>query len=902
MEGALPESLILPSRVPTAVQAYRQRFISPSTNVSSAGPDDYVNIYPDTSTPGAFIDPKSTYFMMDFEIVNDNFMVDYANWGIEGIGGAITQDLLIHNQGSILEQINEYGTVASAYATLEGDIQQEVTMYFSNKLKNGYTGQAHKNFIKPPMCDGRGNIMFGLNPFGLGFDHSLMGSTTIYTSDSSVMTMNQTLASVTGIVSLMDSIHYPATGSNPCYTSNNVGTPSWSTGGENFVGVATAPGHGPTPCDWPDFYSAAQSEIVKRNYVREYGSVNKPQIMANLTNVKCFPIGMIPGQDCYSSGGTYGATLSTLYSVGLAPAALAQGKPPVRRENKIRICFQPISGIIGKLAPKMLATTLLAPQQMYFSLHLSTAAVALNLSSDPCRRISGTIRDYVRNIGTQNGVIWGTGIYVSPSNLTPYTHTDTSYAIGYNPAHSIPITVGSTYPTQSSLNSIFTSSACQGLVKHGNLISPVNATPQYILTKTPWLYKAVNTATLGNIINYAAENQVFYGTYLTESVPQSKRIFQFSSSLGAEVSAVTDSSGSYANNSSNITYRVSNISFVGDRVILPNEITDMVVRDAAQGNFSVMTNSVRTYQMPILTSNSQSILIPAKISMARQLLLVFQNLEQRSGSLGYYYDSNCGYNPFATISRGVSNTNAKITGYNSESAVSTSVYGVGFKSQLAYKPTTVGPGTKSYQLRIGNEFYPPQPITTLQEMSAELTKTMKGWNDSKYSPDFDAPIVQAFGAGNSYVGDRVMNSDVPVYDCLAGSTFATAFVNAELLDDQTITANTDFVPLYNKNGIVPPVIGLAATHVSNGFNYLCPRGHCVNGLFTVPSGRFIMGTNLARFVDGDTTSGTYLGNNTITAIITGAEAFTIGNWRAIAIIPHEAQMNYMAGGQILWNY
>ena len=68
--GKVPLDLQLATSVPLAIRAYRRRFISPCTNLQKAGPDDYVNIYPDTSTPGSFIDPESTYLSFDFKITN----------------------------------------------------------------------------------------------------------------------------------------------------------------------------------------------------------------------------------------------------------------------------------------------------------------------------------------------------------------------------------------------------------------------------------------------------------------------------------------------------------------------------------------------------------------------------------------------------------------------------------------------------------------------------------------------------------------------------------------------------------------------------------------------------------------------------------------------------------------
>ena len=158
--GIIPPILELPLTLPRGIKAFRRRFISPSTNVSTAGPDDYVNIYPDTSTPGAFIDPTSTYLQFDMNVSNENPFVDYANYGKEGVAGAIIQDFRVYNQGSITEEILEYGTVASLYGNISGSYEQETSFYFSNRLKNSYQTEQHKNFIKPPMCDCSGNIMF----------------------------------------------------------------------------------------------------------------------------------------------------------------------------------------------------------------------------------------------------------------------------------------------------------------------------------------------------------------------------------------------------------------------------------------------------------------------------------------------------------------------------------------------------------------------------------------------------------------------------------------------------------------------------------------------------------------------------------------------------------------------
>ena len=178
----------------------------------------------------------------------------------------------------------------------------------------------------------------------------------------------------------------------------------------------------------------------------------------------------------------------------------------------------------------------------------------------------------------------------------------------------------------------------------------------------------------------------------------------------------------------------------------------------------------------------------------------------------------------------------------------------------------------------------------------ELVKTLEGWSSSTFSPIVDGEIL----SGGQY-------------NCLQPNKFVTAFVDNALLDDQTITQNTDMVPLYcNKGidtisaaaGIVDATAG-AKTTSKNGYNYLSPRGFCVPGLFKSPSSRFLLGFNMRSFKSSDgVDGGMYLGNNTITLIMSGAVGLNVPNrsYRGIAIVPHRVAMRYSPGGQIVWAY
>jgi hypothetical protein len=148
------------------------------------------------------------------------------------------------------------------------------------------------------------------------------------------------------------------------------------------------------------------------------------------------------------------------------------------------------------------------------------------------------------------------------------------------------------------------------------------------------------------------------------------------------------------------------------------------------------------------------------------------------------------------------------------------------------------------------------------------------------------------------------------YNCLEPSKFTTCFVPTNLLDDQTITQNFDMVPLYARVavGAASDTIGNAtavATSSQNGYNYICPRGFCTQGLFKSPSSRFILGFNMRSFKSSDgCEGGTYLGNNTITLQLTGCKGLAVPgeSYRGVAIVPHRCVMRYSPGGQLIWAY
>ncbi len=1025
-QGQVPLSLLLPISSPLSCKAYVRRFLSPMTTGANGNPDTYINIYPDTSTPGSFIDPSSTYIMGDLAITNPNPYIDFMDIGPEGIGASLIQEWRVYNQGSILEEILEYPTVCSAMANISGEYDSEVSMYFSNKLKNNFSDECHKNFIKPPMCDSNGNIMYGLNPYGLGYDPAdSMTSAYVNVFSTGQAALMQPIGT-TGIshiyqYSSVVTTTLPNTyaGSYPFInTTNSTTLPSWA----GAVAI--------TPMDWPDMYSPTMSDpiSVAAAYVKENGTPNKPQIMANLCNVKCFPIGMIPGSSSYNTAAygsgilgkiSNGPAATYVVSTGVATAAAAAANyiAPAARTVVYRFCFKPLSGIFGMMAPKMLATCLLAPQQMYINLHLSPSANIFKVSADPCRRITGTARDYVRNMGTQQGKTFGQSVYtlsLTDPTLTIYNTLTSSYAPGYAPFHSIPAGGASIQPYAAGLNTTFSPAAACGRctyttpsdtpifvgvgeiatttgiltlsaatlgsitnIPQGSKISGTNivagtivgaqtitgtaddgtyytstvtaaasgavtiygpasgfilpATPQYALVNNAWQIKQLNAADTTSYVNYINENQAFYGTYLKASKPQSARIFQFTNVLGTSQTVFTNANrGESYPSVMQPSYTITNINLVGNQIILPNEITEKVIDQAMQNQFNVHTNSIRTYNVGINTNATQTIILPLKVAQAKRLFCCFQPNQVRTGSQAYYYNSNCGYNIFANIDSGTGNTFANIAGgyignasgvgkaYNAGAGTAGALYGVGYSNTLNYIPTaTDNTQNISVQLRIGNEFYPPQPLQTMEEISVEMCKTLEGWDNPSAKYELDSKIISIPGSATGTTAFASgAGSATAFYDCLQPGKYTTAFVSQDLLDDQTITSNYDFAPLYSCNFAadmgVAATYGIttvaAATKASslNGYNWLCPRGNCVPGMFQSPSSRFLLGFNLSSFKSSDgVDGGTYLGNNTITLQLGGAVGLGSAinnNWRLVCIVPHRAVMRYQSGGQIIWNY
>ena len=94
-----------------------------------------------------------------------------------------------------------------------------------------------------------------------------------------------------------------------------------------------------------------------------------------------------------------------------------------------------------------------------------------------------------------------------------------------------------------------------------------------------------------------------------------------------------------------LSYRIRNLSYIGQQIILPDEVTASVVRMAVNGDISLTSHSVRTYRAICNQAQNQNIILPIKIASATALFLLFRNANMEEN---FNYLSNTRICPFTS--------------------------------------------------------------------------------------------------------------------------------------------------------------------------------------------------------------------------------------------------------------
>ena len=132
---AVPGNVNLSRQKPYAVSAYSRRVKSLANNAQAFGPDSYINITLDTSTPGSFLDPLQSYLKFDLQIRNSNVFNDFISFGSAGAASLI-EEFRIYVQGTPIEEILQYNVFYELAMNQNGQCQQPFNLFktFVNKV------------------------------------------------------------------------------------------------------------------------------------------------------------------------------------------------------------------------------------------------------------------------------------------------------------------------------------------------------------------------------------------------------------------------------------------------------------------------------------------------------------------------------------------------------------------------------------------------------------------------------------------------------------------------------------------------------------------------------------------------------------------------------------------------
>ena len=543
---------------------------------------------------------------------------------------------------------------------------------------------------------------------------------------------------------------------------------------------------------------------------------------------------------------------------------------------------------------------------------------------DPCRRVIGSYRDYVPSFGLSNGYVteWG-GTYLNANRLLyqgnwtandPATTwlaltdnaangTDFAWSSQFNSTTVVPSTVTAnvaatiSHPVYFAFRAV-TQAADAATAQerlpaygYGGGCMTGNPKPQYVPMATPWLYggawftsaaagtiTTVFTPTKGTATYYVEEPAICFGTYLPASTAQVRRT---TTSYNAPlVTAGAPGLGGY--NSPGVSITITNLLYVGQQIILPDEVTASIVKMAVDGDISLVSRSCRTYRQVLGSSPTQNLILPIKIASATAMFVLFQNATMMENTHYLSCTRNC---PFSTYTWTPTNANL------------TTQYFVG--SDVPPTMTHVQNNNPfSIQLRIGNELLPIQPITNVPMLVQELQRAVHAVQDMSWTIPVQASIRQCRSNANNTTAATANQITGGSEYIIKDNDFFTPYYPIEALDDQTITDN----PLYRD---YPS--GAATKLLANN------RGLYVPNSFLPPVSKFMIGFDLETFPNQSDVarSGRYLGNGPLTLVMSGCNAPSVNSvstnaspdtYYAIAVVLFDIRFSIMAGGQLLSYY
>lgn len=940
---ALPAEVQLGKEKPQAAFCLRSRYSLSANTASSWSAGTTLSIPLQTGTPGTFTDVKLGIIQATLQLTNTNPYVDFLNFGPSG-AMIFFDEMRIYSSGTPIEENLRYSETADLLTTQAGHQCKPFHIYRRNKwrARNGLAGKHHINFIKPSMVDSMGVPMFGRTPFmdknsavyeppSIAFGSNtatgagpfgrtallnsagasngnvapLLGSEHGFVDDIWYTGLASDAASYTGGDSLARSRNpnaYPHR--QLIYTPDNDRRNTLVGRIANSASIAHATAAMYTPAQWPDFQpSTLMGEFDDDEIDRIEGKAKVSEYIKYLCNVRSLPIGVKGNVPALG----YQASTTQLSAPALNQSDLTDQS---LRFLQYRVSMPFLSGIYGIFADKMFPDMLIGANNIRIEFKLAQNAKALWTTMDPCRRVPGTLRDFIPYTGSRSGyernallaAPWNPALGSENVRVYPYTG-DTSTVVGSeifndDSAMGLDFQIPSmSYVADGSLGAVeYTHiDAAQGFTESVSGLPK----PQYIPAQAPW-NKGISAAGTndGVSVTYINERASCYGTYLPASQPQSRRCWP-----NTKLEATSDS---YAN-AGNTFFTIRDIQYIGEQVQLDDVVTSAIIQSAATSEIVVWTRGYRSFEASCDQNTQQNIILPIQIGQAEALYLLFRPTIVTQ-SVDYY--SNSFYCPFVGLSfTNAGDTIPQIDSKNPD---------VGGLYRLESSLDTSGQGAFSYQLFSGTKQYPLQPIQTVSELISEREKSVHSLHNWEYCATESMSLTfwnKRFGNATSTYG---MDFD-PFMDLGYFTTFVPVFA----LDDQTITQNPYFQVAEILDSVSAPQ---AASSRIRG--YRCPAtsnivqsnyGATFQGVlneFMSPIGTFYLGWDFESWTNHQDVmrSGKFLGQEQISVRMTGTYLCSAQNILAYgqapqsqttmctAIVPHVVKLSFIPGGHLLSYY
>jgi hypothetical protein len=676
---AVPKIFNLGAIKPPGINAYTRKVQSISTNNTTFTENMNAQILIDTATPGAFLDPSQSLLQFDFTITNTNPYIDYVNFSACGVG-AIIEEFRIVCQGTPIEEVLYYNKMFEMWMDLGGYAQEEFKMYMENSWRSpAIVGGNDLNFVKPPMIDREGVIMCPNNI-------NMFGNTARAGQEQGPYLTNE----ASSVVAAVSGLKAP---NNP-HLGINVGKkPATDYKAYNYIHVvqnaalystlSAAPGNirtstwtnrlDNTYVTWPSSIRPQRNHSsVSQQQVQDIGLKNYrlQDYLQFLSNVKNIPVGIAPAKSMIATDIDSTKTSSTASACSLYGEAIranwnfdgtASHMANVSQKITFNVCLPIFSGLLGVWAEKAFPTMLIVPGTLYYQIKFAKADNVFQCAMDPCRRVIGTYRDYVPNWGLMSGYITDfAGQYIKDSKweaAAPNLNTTTWMCLTTAAANGTDFSwcglMNQATQSDSEINTIWNGliDAKQYGYGYGEGSTTGTPKPQYVPMDTPWVsgggwknskgaFKDGDGTNAPNLPLYVEETAVCYGTYLPASTAQVRRTLcdAYNGKINAALTNYT------ATNTP--SYTVSNLYYVGQQIILPDEITSSIITMAVNGDISLNAHSCRIYLATTQQSATQSIIFPIKIASVNSLFFLFQNQQMNENSYYLGQTRNCPFSAF----------------------------------------------------------------------------------------------------------------------------------------------------------------------------------------------------------------------------------------------------------------